>query len=94
MLPPFFNPDPYTSQAAKAHAEEVLQAAGIHERLPDHSEEEHQTRVLAGYKAALHSMSRTIGLASSLTLSSIDPRVSEEAKQHVREYLEEHGVEV
>lgn len=52
-----FFPDPYTSSDAKAHAEEVLQAAGIHERHPEHTDEEHQTRVLAGYKAALHSMS-------------------------------------
>lgn len=48
--------DPHTSAEAKAHAEEVLEAAGILERLPDHSDEEHQTRVLAGYKAALRSM--------------------------------------
>ena len=48
--------DPHTSLEAKAHAEEVLQAAGIDERQPGHTDEEHLTRVLAGYKAALHSM--------------------------------------
>ncbi|KAJ7913885.1 Conidiation protein 6-domain-containing protein [Mycena leptocephala] len=40
----------------------------------DEHNDEHQTRVLAGYKAALH-----------------NPRVSEEAKQHASEYLEEHN---
>ena len=54
---PFVISDPYTSAKAKAHAEEVLQAAGIHERHPGHTDDEHQTRVLAGYKASLHSMS-------------------------------------
>ncbi|KIK79559.1 hypothetical protein PAXRUDRAFT_16276 [Paxillus rubicundulus Ve08.2h10] len=70
--------NPNTSEQAKHHAEEVLQAAGIDSRHPDHSEEEHQTRVLAGYKAALHSKY---------------PRVSEEAKQHAKEFLGEHGIE-
>ncbi|KAI9572066.1 Conidiation protein 6-domain-containing protein [Boletus coccyginus] len=46
--------NPHTSAEAKAHAEEVLQAAGILERQPGHSDEEHQTRVLGGYKASLH----------------------------------------
>ncbi|KAI0063527.1 hypothetical protein BV25DRAFT_1915035 [Artomyces pyxidatus] len=64
----------HTSEEAKAHAREVLEAAGI---LSDSSEdtaaEEHHMRVLAGYKAALH-----------------NPRVSDAAKQHAREYLAEH----
>ncbi|KAI6026342.1 hypothetical protein PISMIDRAFT_690488 [Pisolithus microcarpus 441] len=45
--------NPYTSEEAKKHAEEVLRAAGIvgHQ---DATDEERETRVLAGYKAALH----------------------------------------
>ncbi|KAI6038480.1 Conidiation protein 6-domain-containing protein [Pisolithus marmoratus] len=46
--------NPYTSEEAKKHAEEVLQAAGIYGRHQDATDEEHETRVLAGYKAALH----------------------------------------
>jgi hypothetical protein len=47
--------DPNVSEEAKQHAREVLEAAGIHQRLETHSDEEHQNRVLAGYKAAIHS---------------------------------------
>ncbi|KIJ67543.1 hypothetical protein HYDPIDRAFT_166106 [Hydnomerulius pinastri MD-312] len=46
--------NPNTSEEAKQHAEEVLQAAGIQGRQAGVSNEEHDTRVLAGYKAALH----------------------------------------
>ncbi|KAI6135765.1 hypothetical protein EV401DRAFT_2203367 [Pisolithus croceorrhizus] len=46
--------NPYTSEEAKKHAEEVLQAAGIIGHHQDATDEEHETRVLAGYKAALH----------------------------------------
>ncbi|KAJ7287719.1 Conidiation protein 6-domain-containing protein [Mycena rebaudengoi] len=58
----------------KTHAREILEAAG--ETYSESTEEtdEHQVRVLAGYKAALH-----------------NPRVSDEAKEHAREYLKEHG---
>lgn len=64
-----------TSPAAKAHAREILEAAGYHVDKPKGtSEEEHTTRVLAGYRAALH-----------------NDRVSAEAKAHAREYLREHG---
>lgn len=90
----YFNTDPHTSTEAKAHAEEVLQAAGIHERHPDHTDVEHQTRVLAGYKASLHSTLSTLAtITPFLTVSLVDPRVSEEAKQHAREYIKEHSVE-
>ncbi|KAH9929316.1 Conidiation protein 6-domain-containing protein [Amylocystis lapponica] len=65
----------HTSEEAKQHAREVLDASGYSvERGEDVSEDEHETRVLAGYKAALH-----------------NPRVSEEAKQHAKEYLGERG---
>lgn len=47
--------DPNVSEEAKQHAREVLEAAGIQRKLDTHSEEEHQHRVLAGYKAAIHS---------------------------------------
>ncbi|KAJ7502754.1 Conidiation protein 6-domain-containing protein [Mycena galericulata] len=65
--------DEATSDKAKAHAREILKAAGYDFTEADERTSEHQTRVLAGYKAALH-----------------NPRVSEEAKQHAREYLKEH----
>lgn len=85
--------DPYTSAEAKAHAEEVLQAAGIHERHPGHTDEEHQTRVLAGYKASLHSTWWALGTITRVTMSLADPRVSDEAKEHAREYLKEYDIE-
>ncbi|KAG8213794.1 HbrB-like-domain-containing protein [Butyriboletus roseoflavus] len=86
--------NPYTSAEAKAHAEEVLQAAGIHERHPEHNDDQHQARVLGGYKASLRSMSRVLGtITQFLTMPSIDPHVSDEAKQHAREYLKEYGIE-
>jgi hypothetical protein len=50
--------DPHVSEEAKQHAREVLEAAGIQHKLDTHSEEEHQHRVLAGYKAAIHSKIR------------------------------------
>jgi len=48
--------DEHTSEEAKAHAREVLEAAGYSiERAQGATDEEHETHVLAGYKAALHS---------------------------------------
>ena len=48
--------DQNTSEEAKAHAREVLEAAGYTvERTADIPEDEHEKRVIAGYKAALHS---------------------------------------
>lgn len=46
--------DEGTSKEAKQHAREILEAAGID---PSNlkTDAEHETRVLAGYKAALHS---------------------------------------
>ncbi|KAI0360832.1 FAD/NAD(P)-binding domain-containing protein [Trametes cingulata] len=67
--------NPRTSEGAKQHAREILEADGYQVDRPEGmTEDEHQKRVNAGYKAALH-----------------NPRVSEEAKQHAREYLEQHG---
>ncbi|KAI8975919.1 Conidiation protein 6-domain-containing protein [Trametes punicea] len=67
--------NPRTSEEAKRHAREILEADGYQFERPEGvSEDEHQKRVNAGYKAALN-----------------NPRVSEEAKQHAREYLKEHG---
>ena len=57
--PPFT--DPNTSEKAKQHAREVLEAEGEQvDTHPEHSppaspEDQHTKRVLAGYKAALHS---------------------------------------
>lgn len=47
--------DDNASAAAKQHAKEILEAAGYSVRAPETTDDEHQTRVLAGYKAALHS---------------------------------------
>ncbi|KAH9894739.1 Conidiation protein 6-domain-containing protein [Cubamyces lactineus] len=67
--------NPRTSEEAKRHAREILEADGYQFERPEGvTEDEHQKRVNAGYKAALN-----------------NPRVSEEAKQHAREYLQEHG---
>lgn len=85
--------DPHTSEEAKRHAQEVLEAAGIYGRHDDHTDEEHETRVLAGYKAALHSKSLVIYLGGEKPEQAfVDPRVSDAAKQHALQYLEEHGV--
>nr|VWP01262.1 Protein kinase domain-containing protein [Ganoderma boninense] len=67
--------NPRTSEEAKRHAREILEADGYTvEPAEGMTEDEHQTRVLAGYKAALH-----------------NPRVSKEAKDHAKEYLAEHN---
>ncbi|KAI0633897.1 Conidiation protein 6-domain-containing protein [Trametes polyzona] len=67
--------NPRTSDEAKQHAREILDADGYQFERPEGvTEDEHQKRVNAGYKAALN-----------------NPRVSEGAKQHAREYLEQHG---
>ena len=67
--------DPRTSDEAKRHAREILEADGYTvEPGEGMTEDEHLTRVLAGYKAALH-----------------NPRVSKEAKDHAKEYLAEHN---
>ena len=47
-----------TSAEAKHHAQEILEANGYtFERATDITEDEHERRVLAGYKAAIHSES-------------------------------------
>ncbi|KAK7047710.1 hypothetical protein VNI00_006481 [Paramarasmius palmivorus] len=68
--------NPNTSETAKDHAREVLDAAGVPDYTGSTEAEfsEHDTRVLAGYKAALN-----------------NPRVSAEAKLHAAEYLKERG---
>ncbi|KAI1784261.1 Conidiation protein 6-domain-containing protein [Ganoderma leucocontextum] len=67
--------NPRTSDEAKRHAREILEADGYTvEPAAGVTEDEHQTRVLAGYKAALH-----------------NPRVSKEAKEHAKEYLAEYN---
>ena len=55
-----------TSPEAKRHAREILEAHGYTvERAEGVSEDEHTTRVLAGYKAALNSeYSVTSGVGS------------------------------
>ncbi|KAK7047685.1 hypothetical protein VNI00_006453 [Paramarasmius palmivorus] len=70
--------DPTTSDEAKAHAREVLEKAGA---LPDTNDDEHEKRVLAGYKAALHSAYGRV---------MQNPNVSEEAKENAQKVLQEH----
>jgi hypothetical protein len=87
------------SESAKEHSREILEAAGItvdHSGKPERgTEDEHETRVLAGYKAALHSASFPIyGSFECEPFSPSDPRVSDAAKQHAREYLRKRGVTV
>ncbi|KAL1945597.1 hypothetical protein VTO73DRAFT_1599 [Trametes versicolor] len=66
-----------TSEDAKKHAREILEAAGVQfDAAKGAAAAEHEKHVVAGYKAALH-----------------NPRVSEEAKQHAKEYLKEHNVQ-
>ena len=92
--------DAGTSESAKEHSREILEAAGItvdHSGKPERgTEDEHETRVLAGYKAALHSASFPKYMSSfeCESLSPSDPRVSDAAKQHAREYLRNRGVTV
>lgn len=85
--------DTHTSEEAKAHAREVLEAAGYtFDKGEGVTEDEHETRVLAGYKAALHSeYSRRRHSCIYVESVFIDPRVSEAAKEHAREYLDTHG---
>ncbi|OJT10672.1 hypothetical protein TRAPUB_12818 [Trametes pubescens] len=48
--------DPRTSEDAKKHAREILEAAGIQfDAVEDVAAAEHEKRVIAGYKAALNS---------------------------------------
>lgn len=86
--------DPLTSEGAKAHAREVLEAAGYtFERDEGVSEDEHMMRVLAGYKAALHSESDNtnfIYASAHCVFATLDPNVGPEAKEHAREFLKEH----
>ncbi|KAG6907537.1 hypothetical protein DXG01_008573 [Tephrocybe rancida] len=82
--------DQHTSDKAKEHSREILSAAGYHEFEMD--EKLHNTRVLAGYKSALHSMFLSTGQMHAFIYAKTDPNVSEEAKQHAREYLKEHEV--
>lgn len=84
--------DPHVSEEAKQHAREVLEAAGIQRKLDTHSEEEHQHRVLAGYKAAIHSKICFRTTQCLLIMCVPDPNVSAAAKQHAREYLADSGV--
>ena len=84
----------HTSPEAKKHAREILEAHGYTvERAEGVSEDDHQTRVLAGYKAALNSESyHTLFLYRHVAhICLIDPRVSDEAKAHAREFLKEHN---
>ena len=66
-----------TSDAAKDHAQEVLDSgelqAGKHDVNVEVGEAQHAHHVLAGYKAAIK-----------------NPRTSDEAKEKAREYVESH----
>lgn len=86
--------DPRASDEAKEHAREILSADGYQFERPEGvTEDEHQMRVNAGYKAALNSTSNAplAAVPWMLTRPSLDPRVSDEAKLHAEEYLQQHG---
>jgi hypothetical protein len=68
-----------------------LEAAGYTVTDEHANTDEHHTRVLAGYKAALHSMLLPFS-KTGLYSCSLDDRVSAEAKEHAREYLKKHDV--
>jgi hypothetical protein len=60
--------DEATSEAAKQHAREVLEAAGYHTETPANStDEEHRHRIIGGYRAALNSTSWLIFTSTTLT---------------------------
>ncbi len=91
-----FRADPNVSEEAKQHAREVLKNEGVATGDDgDDSDDLHQTRVNAGYKAALHStclLPRRISLDRGVdSLRTTDPHVSEEAKEHAREVLKSQG---
>lgn len=89
--------DSRTSEDAKKHAREILEAAGVHfDAAEGVVAAEHEKRVIAGYKAALHSECDppvAVIAAHDIYIYNLDPRVSEEAKQHAKEYLKEHNVQ-
>jgi hypothetical protein len=88
--------DPTTSEEAKKHAREVLAAAGVDvgdesSAAPSAKHDQHETHVLAGYKATLHSESGICPKARDGLVDGdlcTDPKTSEEAKTHAREILE------
>ena len=107
-LKPDYSPtDPNTSEKAKEHAREVLEAEGEPEvtpaqrAQPTSPEDQHTRRVVAGYKAALHSTSLSFlpryhppRLACSCIpdpTSPVDDHVGEEAKEKARKKLAELG---
>ena len=64
----------HTSPKAKAHAREILEAHGYTiERAEGVSESEHETRVLAGYKAALSSEFQNLNNSQNITHLYIRP---------------------
>jgi len=98
--------DPNTSDKAKEHAREILEAEG--EEIP-HSEpsppasaqDQHTKRVLAGYKAAIHSTSqglfprchptRAVFSWISDPNALADVKTSDKAKEHAKKKLEEYN---
>ena len=66
--------DPHASTEAKRHAREILEADGYTvEPGEGVTEDEHQTRVLAGYKAALHN-------------PRVSPEAKEHAREYLAEH--------
>jgi len=103
LLAKKFTSDSFTddrvSEEAKAHAREILDAAGVLEEFEEGGSEEqrdeHENRVLGGYKAALNSTSSQIvplyARSNDTSTLSVDPNVSEGAKEHAREFLRERN---
>ena len=66
--------DPHASTEAKRHAREILEADGYTvEPGEGVTEDEHQTRVLAGYQAALHN-------------PRVSPEAKEHAREYLAEH--------
>lgn len=82
-------PDPNTSEEAKHHAQQVLNAAESGNGSDDAVD---PTRRAAGFKAALHSEHHQpfeilLSALNALNIVLLDPNVSTEAKEHAREEL-------
>ena len=80
-----------TSEESKQHSRAQLDELESSGRLGEHSAEKNTNNVLGGFKATINS-ERPLHLHFELSLIAVpDPNVSEEAKEHARDVLREHG---
>jgi len=65
---------------------------GLTDNSSQQERDEHEVRVLAGYKAALHSkLSPVLQIYAVSDAILIDPNVSDAAKEHAKQFLKEHN---